>query len=53
VRDFVCKINVLLPTIALFVDGCLFNFLSTGMSRNKEKKKELVFCKEEDQEINS
>ncbi len=53
VRDFVCKLSVLLRTIALSVDGCLCNFLFAGKSRNKEKKKELVFCKEEDKENNS
>ncbi len=52
-KDFVCKLSVLLQTIALSVDGCLCNFLSAGKSRNKQKKEELVFCKEEDQENNS
>ncbi len=38
VRDFVCKLNVLFWTNALFVGGCLCNFLCLGKSRNKENK---------------
>ncbi len=38
VRDFVHKLNVLFWTIALFVGGCLCNFLCVEKSRNKEKK---------------
>jgi len=50
-KHFVCKLSVLLWTIALYVGGCLGN-LSIGKSRNKKKIKELAFCREEDQENN-
>jgi hypothetical protein len=44
--DFVCKLNVLLWTIALFV-GVISYVLE---SQRTKKKKQLIFCKEEDQE---
>jgi hypothetical protein len=37
VKDFVCKLSVLLRTIALYVGGCLGN-LYVGKSRNKKNK---------------
>ncbi len=52
VRDFICRLNILFWSIALFVGGCLCNFLCVGKQGNKEKKMELVFCREEDQENN-
>ncbi len=45
VKDFVCKLSVLVWTIALFVGGCLYNFLFVGKSRIKKKKRASVLQK--------
>jgi hypothetical protein len=43
VKDFVCKLSVLLWTIALHVGGCLCNLLFAWKSRNKGKKRRCCF----------
>ncbi len=52
VGDLVCKLSVLLWTIALSIGGCLYNFLSNRKSRNKEGEKKWCFCKEKNWENN-